>query len=77
MEDIFDTCCATLRVLEPLDRERNEVDLLNDDGTKIDLRQICLASILFKWLIALFRRNYLIICQLHGLHLARDELEYV
>lgn len=41
VEDIFDTCCATLRVLEPLDRERNEVDLLNDDGTKIDLRQIC------------------------------------
>ncbi|TQR20206.1 CotY/CotZ family spore coat protein [Psychrobacillus vulpis] len=41
VEDIFDSCCATLRVLEPLDAQRKEVDLLNADGTKIDLRQIC------------------------------------
>lgn len=41
VEDIFDGCCATLRVLEPLDRERQEVDLLNDCGTKIDLRKLC------------------------------------
>jgi spore coat protein Z len=41
VEDIFDGCCATLRVLEPLDRERHEVDLLNDCGTKIDLRKLC------------------------------------
>ena len=41
VEDIFDGCCATLRVLEPLDAQRNEVDLLNDCGTKIDLRKLC------------------------------------
>lgn len=41
VEDIFDGCCATLRVLEPLDAHRKEVDLLNEDGTKIDLRKLC------------------------------------
>lgn len=41
VEDIFDDCCATLRVLEPLDDHRHEVDLLNDEGTKIDLRRLC------------------------------------
>lgn len=41
VEDIFDRCCATLRVLEPLNAMRGEVDLLNSDGTKIDLRKLC------------------------------------
>ena len=41
VEDIFDGCCATLRVLEPLDAHRKEVDLLNEDGTKINLRKLC------------------------------------
>ena len=41
VDDIFDECCATLQVLEPLDAHRKEVDLLNGDGTKIDLRKIC------------------------------------
>ncbi|WP_342600451.1 CotY/CotZ family spore coat protein [Psychrobacillus sp. FSL H8-0483] len=41
VEDIFDRCCATLRVLEPIDKDRKEVDLLNADGTKIDLRKLC------------------------------------
>lgn len=41
VEDIFDSCCATLRVLEPLNSERREVDLLNADGTKLNLRKLC------------------------------------
>ncbi|MEK4244833.1 CotY/CotZ family spore coat protein [Psychrobacillus sp. FSL K6-2684] len=41
VEDIFDNCCATLRVLEPLDAQRHGVNLLNGDGTKIDFKQIC------------------------------------
>lgn len=41
VEDIFDGCCATLRVLEPLDRHGKEVDILNKDGDKIDFRKIC------------------------------------
>lgn len=41
VEDIFDGCCATLRVLEPLNSNRAEVDLLNADGTKIDFRKLC------------------------------------
>ena len=35
VEDIFDGCCATLRVLEPLDRERKEVDLLTNVEQKL------------------------------------------
>ncbi|MDI2589648.1 CotY/CotZ family spore coat protein [Psychrobacillus sp. NEAU-3TGS] len=41
VEDIFDGCCATLRVLEPLDANRHEVDLLNEYGTQINLRKLC------------------------------------
>ncbi|WP_144509476.1 CotY/CotZ family spore coat protein [Bacillus sp. FJAT-22090] len=41
VEDIFDGCCATLRVLEPLNSTRGEVNLLSDCGTKIDLRKLC------------------------------------
>ncbi len=41
VEDVFDGCCATLRVLEPLDHHHKEVDLLSDCGTKLDLRKIC------------------------------------
>ena len=41
VEDVFDGCCATLRVLEPLDRNRNEVNLLDDCGTKLKLSRIC------------------------------------
>lgn len=41
VEDVFDGCCATLRVLEPLDSDRKEVDLLTCEGTKLDLRKIC------------------------------------
>lgn len=41
VEDIFDGCCATLRVLIPLDDNGNPVDLLNDYGTAIDFRQVC------------------------------------
>lgn len=41
VEDVFDNCCATLRVLEPLDRNGAEVDILNEDGTKVDLHKLC------------------------------------
>ncbi|MEO4054269.1 CotY/CotZ family spore coat protein [Solibacillus sp. CAU 1738] len=41
VEDVFDDCCATLRVLIPLDRGGDVVDLLNGDGTKVSLRAIC------------------------------------
>jgi len=41
VEDVFDGCCATLRVLEPLDRNRHEVDLLDECGTKLKLSKIC------------------------------------
>ncbi|AWE06463.1 spore coat protein CotZ [Lysinibacillus sp. 2017] len=41
VEDVFDGCCATLRVLVPLDENEDPVDLLNDDGTKISLREVC------------------------------------
>ncbi len=41
VEDIFDGCCATLRVLEPLNRHRKEVNLLTDCGTKLNLKKIC------------------------------------
>lgn len=41
VEDVFDGCCATLRVLEPLDRHKKEVDLLDECGTKLKLSKIC------------------------------------
>jgi len=41
VEDIFGRCCATLRVLEPRDRHGNEVNLLDETKTKIDLSKIC------------------------------------
>jgi hypothetical protein len=41
VEEVFDDCCATLRVLEPQDRNGKEIDLLDKDGTKLDLREIC------------------------------------
>ena len=46
VEDVFNDCCATLRVLIPFDGERNDsnrhvVDLLNDDGTKFNFRAAC------------------------------------
>lgn len=41
VEDVFDGCCATLRVLVPLDDNEEPVDLLNDCGTKISLREVC------------------------------------
>ncbi|PPA72312.1 CotY/CotZ family spore coat protein [Jeotgalibacillus proteolyticus] len=41
VEEIFDNCCATLRVLEPKDKDHKEVDLLSDCGTKIKLSKIC------------------------------------
>lgn len=41
VEDIFDGCCATLRVLEPLNENRREVGLLSECGSKIDFRKLC------------------------------------
>lgn len=41
VEDIFDGCCATLRVLIPLDDSREPVDLLNEQETGISLRAVC------------------------------------
>ncbi|KIL45713.1 CotY/CotZ family spore coat protein [Jeotgalibacillus soli] len=41
VEDVFDNCCATLRVLEPKDRDRKDVNLLSDDGSKINLGKLC------------------------------------
>lgn len=41
VEDVFDDCCATLRVLKPLDRGGDVVDLLNSEGTAVSLRSIC------------------------------------
>lgn len=40
VEDIFDNCCATLRVLVPLEGD-DPVDILTDDGDKVDLRAVC------------------------------------
>jgi len=41
VEDIFDDCCATLRVLVPLDDRGCEVDILNEEGTAVNLRRVC------------------------------------
>ena len=40
VEDIFDGCCATLRVLVPL-ADDLPVDLLSEDGTRVNLRSVC------------------------------------
>jgi len=41
VEDVFDGCCATLRVLEPLTHDNHEVTLIADHGSELDLRNIC------------------------------------
>ncbi|HLR10934.1 MAG TPA: CotY/CotZ family spore coat protein [Sporosarcina sp.] len=41
VEEVFDNCCATLRVLVPLKRNRDEVDLVDCTGTTIDLKKVC------------------------------------
>lgn len=42
VEDLFDDCCATLRVLKPLKWENGPtVDLLNHEGTTVDLSKLC------------------------------------
>ena len=41
VEDVFDNCCATLRVLIPKDREGNVIDLLTVDGTRFNFRATC------------------------------------
>ncbi len=41
VEDVFDGCCATLRVLIPKDKEENVIDLLNEDGTHFNHRATC------------------------------------
>ena len=42
VEDVFDDCCATLRVLIPLDAVGGDaVDLLNEEGTQVSMRSIC------------------------------------
>ena len=43
VEDVFNDCCATLRVLIPYDGDRNDsnrqvVDLLSECGTKYNFR---------------------------------------
>ncbi|OLN23852.1 hypothetical protein BTO30_02615 [Domibacillus antri] len=39
VEDVFDSCCARLRVLKPLDDDRDPVNLANDGG--ISLNKVC------------------------------------
>jgi len=44
VEDMFDECCATLRVLEPLcsfDSSESTVDLLSRDGCCVNMKKIC------------------------------------
>lgn len=41
VEDVYDGCCARLRVLIPLDDEREPVDLLDDGNGGINLAQVC------------------------------------
>ncbi|MDS9470390.1 CotY/CotZ family spore coat protein [Sporosarcina pasteurii] len=41
VEEVFDNCCATLRVLEPRKRSGEEVDLVDCTHTTIDLKKIC------------------------------------
>ena len=41
VEDVFDGCCATLRVLVPLDKDWDPVELVNGDDSKISLSALC------------------------------------
>ena len=41
VEDMFDDCCATLRVLEPEDKDCETVDLLCEDGSSINMSALC------------------------------------
>ena len=41
VEDIFDDCCATLRVLVPKDEGGEVVDLLNQEGTHFSHHKVC------------------------------------
>lgn len=41
VEDIFDGCCATLRVLIPKGADDKVVDLLNADGTHFKFNKVC------------------------------------
>lgn len=41
VEDMFDDCCATLRVLEPIDDNNGTADLLGDDSCCIDMNKLC------------------------------------
>lgn len=41
VEHVFDSCCATLRVLIPLDECGDPVQLLHDHGCEIDMRRVC------------------------------------
>ena len=41
VEDMFDDCCATLRVLIPLAEDEESVNLLAECGTQIDLHCVC------------------------------------
>ncbi|MFF5996964.1 CotY/CotZ family spore coat protein [Lysinibacillus sp. KU-BSD001] len=44
VEDVFDDCCATLRVLIPLDENDYPVCLLSDCGTQVSLHKVCEVS---------------------------------
>ena len=44
VEDIFDDCCATLRVLIPLTEDGDSVNLLSECGTHVDLHSVCEVS---------------------------------
>lgn len=41
VEDVFDGCCATLRVLEPLTSDNKEVQIISDHGSEVNLKSIC------------------------------------
>ncbi|WP_102692870.1 CotY/CotZ family spore coat protein [Rummeliibacillus pycnus] len=40
VEDVFDGCCATLRVLEPLTHDNHDVQLISH-GSDLDLKNLC------------------------------------
>ncbi|MCZ2257209.1 CotY/CotZ family spore coat protein [Sporosarcina sp. G11-34] len=41
VEEVFGNCCATLRVLEPLKKDKTEANLLDSTGTTLKLNNIC------------------------------------
>lgn len=41
VEEIFDNCCATLRVLKPVKHKGEVVDLVDCTHTTIDLKKVC------------------------------------